>query len=181
MVGFWLVGYWAPWLPQTRATAWFDLAAWGARHGLRDLQTSSRCVTAIITCSALLGAILRLKRGRPRSRIFRQQLGLFATGVPLAIFLPSGGAILFILALLAVVCYLGWHTLPVVRAASSERVWNRFLRESFPSLSASCFVTLSWQYNAHLLLRAILVALGTAMILRAAFPGQSLPGSTPGH
>lgn len=171
MVVFWLVGYWAPWLPPGSSTAWLALSAWGAAHGLHSLESSSKIVTIAVTLCAVLGATLRLIYIAPqRSRLAARQLGLFATCAPLCVVMPLGGAVFFVAALL-VLAVAGWIVGSPARA--EDPLSQRLLRESFTVLAAVCFLTMSWQYNAQWLMRGLLIAAGTALLARAALPLRS--------
>ena len=52
----------------------------------------------------------------------------------------------------------------------SRRAGALRLRESFPVLSAICFLSMSWQYNAQWLTRGLLVAAGLSLLARAGLP-----------
>jgi hypothetical protein len=105
------------------------------------------------------GAGLALVSGRRGGAALRKT-AMAATGVPLCVLLPISGAVLFLVAVAAV--SVGSWGFREKRAG--------LMRQVFPVLSACCFLGLSWQYNAHLLLRAELVAAGIALIVVALAP-----------
>jgi len=98
-----------------------------------------------------------------------RQVGLAAVCVPLCVILPPTEALVFLALVTGVACA-GW----VVRRGyvPEESLvrpwWNAVLRESFALLSACCFLLLSWEYNAQLLLRGLLVAAGVSLMARGA-------------
>ncbi|HEY0786136.1 MAG TPA: hypothetical protein VGD62_09715 [Acidobacteriaceae bacterium] len=163
LVGCWVLLYVVPGVVSATVprTAWVWLMMEGAAHGLGNLEASARIVTVLVTCIAVAGAGLRLW-----GRAGWQQAGLVAVCVPLSIVLPAVGAVCFVAAavLVAGLCR--------VRGSGgvAERLWRRLVRESFPVLSAGCFVFLSWQYNAQWLTRGLLVAGGLALVARATLP-----------
>ena len=176
----WLVAYWFPWA-NARGT-WIALAGWCAAHGFGDLQRSTLFVTVVVTICALLGAGLRLQARRTAREGARGGLrwgGLALSGAPLAVLLPYPGAVLF-LAGLGVAAFTGWAMDRDARDGVERRpepLWRTLGSESFAVLSAGCFVALSWQYNAQLLTRGVMIAAGCALLVRAALTGREAAGT----
>ena len=168
----WLVWYWAPWLPSGRVTAWLAAADWLATHGLRDLRTGCLYVTVAITFSACAGAACRIAGALDhRAHPWLKVAGLLLTCAPLCVLLPAAGAVCYLSALV-VIAVVGWPRHSASRACTraAEPLWQRLLRESFPVLAAACFLTMSWQYNAQWLTRGLLIAAGSALLMRATLP-----------
>lgn len=168
----WLACYWAPWLPPGRVTGWLAAAAWFTRHGLHNLEAGSRFVTVAITCCACAGAACRLAGAVDEGSHPGLKLsGLLMTCAPLCVLLPAPGAAPFLVMLLVIAAG-GWlsDNEPQPGSQSAEPLWQRLLREIFPTLTATCFLTMSRQYNAQWLTRGLLVAAGISILTRAFLP-----------
>ncbi len=102
-----------------------------------------------------------------------RQVGLLATGVPLSILLPEKGAWAYLTVLAATAVFGLRRENRTDRVAQKPTfVWPRLAGESFPMLSAGCFLTMSYQYNAQWLLRGLLIAAGASLVLRAIIPTE---------
>ena len=164
----WLLGYWAPWLPAGSGTTWLALSAWGSTHGLHQLALSSLFVTTAVTFCSLLGATLRVWYAALDSgRSTMAQFGWFAVGAPLSVLLPVTGAALY-LTVLALASLAGFWSNQPARVGSP--MLPRLVGEAFPILAAGCFLAMSWQYNAQLLTRGLLVSAGLSLLGWAIFP-----------
>lgn len=169
LVGCWFLGFWAPWQSARSGTAWLALASWIALRGLHDLETSSRFVTAALALCASTGALLRIIQAWRDCAGMLLQAGLFLTCAPLCVLQPLSGAVFFLLALTVASVY-GWFVMRTYIAADRGPLMQRLLRETFPILSAACFLTMSWQYNAQWMLRGLLVSAGIALVAQAMLP-----------
>lgn len=66
---------------------------------------------------------------------------------------------------------------PRLAASGVAPQWMQgFLGELFTFAFACCLAALAWQYNAHLLVRCILVCFGISLVARAAMPQPRLAG-----
>jgi protein-S-isoprenylcysteine O-methyltransferase Ste14 len=66
---------------------------------------------------------------------------------------------------------------PRLAASGLRAQWMQgFLGETFPVAFACCLAALAWQYDAHLLIRCVLVCFGLSLVARAAIPKPQLAG-----
>lgn len=66
---------------------------------------------------------------------------------------------------------------PSVSGSGLRAQWSQaFLGEIFPLAFACCFAVLAWDYDAHLLLKCVLVSFGLSLVVRAALPKARLAG-----
>ncbi len=126
---------------------------------------------------------------------------LFSLGV--SILMPPSGAIFFLVAtvffylrlILGEEQYLATHLgepyleyvrrvprivpslRPLLAASGLRAQWMQgFVGEIFPFTFACCLAAAAWDYNAHLLIRCLLVCFGASLIARAALPRPQLAG-----
>jgi len=167
----WAISYGAAFTSSRTSTAWLSLSEWCVSHGFGALARSSQYVTITVTCLAVLGAVLRVVTSRERSAA--RNLGFWAVCAPWGVLLPAASAGFYELAVAAAsLAGLSAGTLSLPGLAGPP-AWGRVLRESFPVLSAACFLTMSWQYNAQRLLQCLLIAAGISLLVRAALPPQA--------
>jgi protein-S-isoprenylcysteine O-methyltransferase Ste14 len=130
-------------------------------------------------------------------------LGTWFFSLGVSILMPPGGAIVFLLAtfffyfrlILGEEHYLAARLgepyleyrqcvpriLPSLRprlpASGLRAQWMQgFLGEIFTFAFACCLAALAWQYDAHLLLRCVLVCFGLSLVARAVLPRPQLAG-----
>jgi len=167
----WAIGYGTAFTGARTGTAWLSLAEWGVSHGLGDLARSSEYVTLTVTCLAALGAALRIASFRESAPA--RNLGFCAVCAPWGVLLPASYAGFYELAVAAVsLAGLYANTYPLNGIAGSP-MWRRVLRENFAVLSAACFLSISWQYNALRLMQSLLIATGVSLLVQAAMPQQA--------
>jgi uncharacterized membrane protein YdcZ (DUF606 family) len=95
------------------------------------------------------------------------------------VLLPGPGAILFLVGLVVVVVA-GWamdRTRSTGEEQGTQPLWRTLGSESFAILSAGCFMVLSWQYNAQMLTRGVMIAAGSALLVQAALPARNGTGA----
>ena len=172
LVVLFLCAYGGGWWMPGESTAWLRLASWGAAHGWSGLERSSLYVTVMVTCIAWSGWGLRLyarRGGQLAGRRWAERLGLLCVCAPLGVLLIPRAAAVFLVGCAGfVLAGVAWHG-PAYRE-NSTGFWADLGRESFPLLAAICFTTLSWQYNALWLMRGLLIAAGSSLVLRALLP-----------
>jgi len=166
----WVIGYSVSYASPRTGTAWLALAEWGVSHGFGDLARSSEYVTIAVAFVALLGALLRVVTVPQRSPA--KSAGLLAVCAPWCVLLPAESAGFYVLAV-AAISLAGFVGPSPPLTAPDRSLWRRVVRECFPVLSAACFVTMSWQYNALRLLQCLLIAAGLSLVVRAALPAQA--------
>jgi hypothetical protein len=172
----WVIGYSVSFASSRTSTAWLKLAEWGVSHGLGDFVHSSQYVTLTVMCLAVLGAILRVVS--PQERSAARNFGFWAVCAPWCVLLPPASAGLYVLvgaaaSLAGLLGRSGRRTFPSTPQQAYAPWWQRGLRESFPILSAACFLTMSWQYNALRLMQSLLIAAGVSLLVQAALPSPA--------
>jgi hypothetical protein len=128
---------------------------------------------AVVACVlAVAGAVLSVrgaKSGRPM-----RHAGTWLTGVAVAILMPPGGALFFVLAL----GVLQWRLLARDRSAASAREkWDSWgmvvAAEAYPIGVAISFLVFAWQFDVRLLTRCVVVCLGLAIAMQALLPKRA--------
>jgi hypothetical protein len=167
-----VIGYSVSFASPRTSTAWLKLAEWGVSHGLGDFVRSSEYVTLTVTCLAVLGAILRVVSTQERSAA--RNFGFWAVCAPWCVLLPAASAGFYVLIVASLAGLLGrsGRTLSSTPQQAYAPWWQRGLQESFSILSAACFLTMSWQYNALRLMQSLLIAAGVSLLVQAALPTQ---------
>uniref|UniRef100_E6PXG0 Uncharacterized protein n=1 Tax=mine drainage metagenome TaxID=410659 RepID=E6PXG0_9ZZZZ len=180
---FLILGFWAPWQSHLDAgprTAWVWLGVWISTLGTSgDSGTSAISSTVgivLVTWVAIVfagvGALLRLWAAAHAAKPQRGLLGAWLLFAAIAILMPPTGA-LAALTLTALFLFRLALAGDANRPSASAPQWGRaILGELAPIGVFLCLATLSWQYNASLIERAILIACGVALLARAAFPSR---------
>jgi hypothetical protein len=130
---------------------------------------------AVVACVlAVAGAVLSVrgaKSGRPS-----RHAGTWLTGAAVAILMPPGGALFFVLAL----GVLQWRLMARDRsdpAASAREKWDSWgmvvAAEAYPIGVAISFLAFAWQYDVRLLTRCVVVCLGLAIAMQALLPKRA--------
>jgi protein-S-isoprenylcysteine O-methyltransferase Ste14 len=66
---------------------------------------------------------------------------------------------------------------PRLAASGLRAQWmHGFIGETFTLAFACCLAALAWRYNAHLLIRCVLICFGVSLVARAAMPKPQLAG-----
>ncbi len=195
-----VLAYWSPWLNGSSgadALTWLALPSLVARSSAIGIATATVLVTIFAGVLLGVGALLRVVASAGRQRVGNGAQGaavrwrriadvggfLFALGA--ATLMPVSGALVFLASLVIVlgVAALAEKRAGVtgssayVNAGAHPRVWiQALLQEIFFVGFAACFAVLGHLYNAHLLLRALLICFGVWLVLKAGMPGGRLPG-----
>jgi hypothetical protein len=188
------LGLWSPWsqsgLSRPTSLTWIALSSLLARSFGLSLQTATTTVTifAIVLCAAGAGMRLWSRMGAARrNQAGARTLGALLVVASISILMPPSGALLFVFGAIATVAVATWlastpaNTLHGARAqapradAAEERSSLRVLslalaQESFPVGFAACMASLAWSYSAQLLIRALFVCFGAALVIRALLP-----------
>ena len=172
-------GYLAPWQSASYAgphTLWVWLGVWQSTFGI-----SSTSGIVVVTWLAIvlsgLGAALRLWASahfRPRL----QALGSLLLAAAICVLLPPVGALVALPVLLA---FEAAGAVSAARPATPTRPqWTAaWLQEVAAVGIFVSFAALSWQYNAQLLVRALLIACGLGLVARAALPTAATQSQKP--
>ncbi len=148
--------------------AWIQVARMGGKVGFGGMEQTARITTLAATATAAFGAILRVAGAR--GAVWMARSGLIATCAPLCLLLPGWRAAAFLLSAL-----LAASTINAPNLSSRPTLREVLCRESFPVLCALSFMVFSGDYNAALLTRAIVVAAGISLVLRATIPREAVP------
>ena len=180
------LGFGAPWQSHLDAgprTAWVWLGVWlstlGTSGDAGASPISSTSGIVLVTWAAIVfaavGALLRVtaaaRATKPRSGL----LGAWLLVAAVSILMPPTGALAALTAsalFLLLLALAPQPASPEVRVAETPaRRWGRaILDELAPIAVFLSLAALSWQYNASLLERAMLIGCGLALIARAAAP-----------
>ena len=171
-------GYLAPWQSANYAdphTLWVWLGVWQSTFGI-----SSTSGIVVVTWLAIvisgLGAALRLwasAHSRPRL----QALGSLLLAAAVCVLLPPVGALIALPVLLAFEVAGAASTRP---ATPGHTQWTAAWLQEVAALGIFVsFAALSWQYNAQLLVRALLIACGLGLVARAALPTSATQNQKP--
>jgi hypothetical protein len=163
---------WAPWdrtasaISSSTTMAWLALPVTLARHGAH-LEFATVAVTISALTSAALGALLSIA-ARLRGSAALWAAGAWLFGCSVAILMPLWTAVGFLGALLLVVALRARFVAmrPVTALAA-------VLSELWPLGYAASFAALAWRYNPQLLLKALVIALGSSLVARALVPSHS--------
>ena len=170
-----MVGFLAPLQPASYTgprTLWVWLGVWQSTMGISS-TTGIVLVTWLAVALTALGTGLRLLAAAQRSSRL-QALGSLAIGLALCILMPPFGALAAAPILIAY--ELTVFAMATSTAASSSIPWLRILLQEVGSLGITlAFAALSWQYNARILEKALLIACGIGLMARAAVPSASKP------
>lgn len=165
-------GYLAPWQSASYAgphTLWVWLGVWQSTLGISS-TSGILVVTWLAVALSALGALLRLwsaAYGRPRL----QALGSLLLALAICVLMPPIGALVAMPVLLAFEAVGIASARPATQARTQ---WSTaWLQEVTPLGIFVSFAALSWQYNAQLLVRAMLIACGLGLIARAALPAPA--------
>lgn len=189
---FLLLGFWAPWQSHLDAgprTAWVWLGVWlstlGASADSGASAISSTSGIVLITWVAIVfagfGVLLRIlakaRVAKPRLSLHLNLLGAWLLTAAISILMPPTGALAAVIltALFLLRLAPARNAMEASQPPAGPPRWGRtILGEIAPIGVFLSLAALSWQYNASLLERAILISCGLALILRAAIP-QSQP------
>jgi hypothetical protein len=163
---------WAPWdrtasaISSSTTMAWLALPVTLARHGAH-LEFATMTVTISALVAAALGALVSIG-ARLRGSAALWAAGAWIFGCSVAILMPLWTAVGFLGALLLVVALRARFVAmrPVTALAA-------VLSELWPLGYAASFATLAWRYNPQLLLKALVIALGSSLVARALVPSHS--------
>jgi hypothetical protein len=160
---------WAPWDRIVAATGssvtmtWLALPVTLARHGVH-LEHATIAVTIGALIVAALAALLSIA-GRMRGNATLWAVGSFLFGSSVAILMPLWTAVGFLGALLLLVALRARFV-----ALQPVAAFIAFLSELWPVGFAIGFAVLAWRYNPQLLIKALMVAFGISLIVRAMLP-----------
>ncbi len=178
-----MVGFLAPLQPASYTgprTLWVWLGVWQSTMGISS-TTGIVLVTWLAVALTALGTGLRLLAAARRSSRL-QALGSLAIGLALCILMPPFGALAAAPILIAYeVTVVAMATSPTSRSsasASSVPLLSILLQEVGSLGITLAFAALSWQYNARILEKALLIACGIGLMARAAAPAPSAPRPT---
>ncbi len=178
-----MVGFLAPLQPASYTgprTLWVWLGVWQSTMGISS-TTGIVLVTWLAVALTALGTGLRLLAAARRSSRL-QALGSLAIGLALCILMPPFGALAAAPILIAYeVTVFAMATSPTSRSsasASSVPLLSILLQEVGSLGITLAFAALSWQYNARILEKALLIACGIGLMARAAAPVPSAPRPT---
>lgn len=160
---------WAPWdrIADTGSSSatmlWLALPMTLARRGLH-LAYATDTVTISALAAAALGALLPIAaRMRGSAALYAVGTFLFASSV--AILMPMWTAIGFLGALLLIVALRARFV-----ATRPATALVAVLSELWPVGYAIGFAVLAWRYNPQLLIKTLVIALGTSLVARALMP-----------
>jgi hypothetical protein len=163
---------WAPWDRAATASAsssfsmtWLVLPVTLARHGIH-LVSATVTVTIAALVAATLAAFLSIV-ARMRGSASLWAVGAWLFGCSIAILMPPATAVGFLGALLLIVALRARFV--AMRPATALAA---VLGELWPIGYAAGFAALAWRYNPQLLIKALLIALGTSLIARALRPSR---------
>ncbi len=169
-----MIGFLAPLQPASYTgprTLWVWLGVWQSTLGISS-TTGIVLVTWLAVVLTAMGTGLRLLAAARRSSRL-QAMGTLAIGLALCILMPPFGALAAAPILIAyeVTVFAIANT-----TASGSLPWLSILLQEVGSLGITLgFATLSWQYNARILEKALLIACGIGLMARAAIPAASKP------
>jgi hypothetical protein len=162
---------WAPWDRASDAASsslnmiWLALPVVLSRHGFH-LESATITVTICALTAAALGTLLSIA-AHIRGSAALWAVGTCLFGASVAILMPPWTAVGFLGALLLL---LGLRSrfvaMPIVTVPVS------FISELWPLGYAAGFAVLAWRYNPQLLLKALMVSFGVALIIRAMMPSR---------
>lgn len=178
-----MVGFLAPLQPASYTgprTLWVWLGVWQSTLGISS-TTGIVLVTWLAVVLTALGTGLRLLAAARRSSRLRA-FGSLAIGLALCILMPPFGALAAAPILIAYeLTVFSMATSPTSRSSTSASSTSpsvtsglRILLQEVGSLGITlAFAALSWQYNARILEKALLIACGIGLMARAAAPAPS--------
>ena len=162
---------WAPWDRASDAASsslnmiWLALPVVLSRHGFH-LESATITVTICALTAAALGTLLSIA-AHIRGSAALWAVGTCLFGASVAILMPPWTAVGFLGALLLL---LGLRSrfvaMPIVTVSVA------FISELWPLGYAAGFAVLAWRYNPQLLLKALMVSFGVALIIRAMMPSR---------
>lgn len=169
-----ILGFWSPWLrygslatplTTTRLEIAGELSRW------ISLQTASDVLTLAAILLAAVGAVMRVWGTARISRLPSRwnYLGDLLFAMAIAIFMPPSGAAVFLL--LSIVQF-SRLTLLANPATQTPRIslGHAILAEAFYIAMTVAFAALAWSYNPTLLIQALLICFGLALVMRAFVP-----------
>jgi hypothetical protein len=112
-------------------------------------------------------------------------LGLWLQGLGISILMPLSGALFFLVAFSGFLVLLAVTEMRFlagrVRAdvESSPRWGAALVAEVLPTAFTVCFAVFAWRYNAHILIKCLLVCYGISLVLQALLP-RSATGEASG-
>ena len=169
-----MIGFLAPLQPASYTgprTLWVWLGVWQSTLGISS-TTGIVLVTWLAVVLTAMGTGLRLLAAARRSSRL-QAMGTLAIGLALCILMPPFGALAAAPILIAYEVTVFAISNPT---ASGSVSWLSILLQEVGSLGITLgFATLSWQYNARILEKALLIACGIGLMARAAIPAASKP------
>jgi hypothetical protein len=157
---------WAPWERAMPASMlWLGLPLTLGRRGMH-LETVTVTVTICALATAAIGALLAVAaRMRGSAGVWAAGMFLFACSVAILMSLWTAvgflGAVIFLVALRA-----RFAPMAPMRALAAV------LSELWPVGYAVGFAVLAWRYNPRLLIQALVVSLGLALVGRAVLPSR---------
>lgn len=208
-----ILGLWAPWeryLGMHGATlAWLYLPGLLIRQFRFPFSFATAAVTIMIVGLAAAGAVLKvaatasaiylddasLSRNHLLVGIFHRRsasiLGTMLVALGIAILMPPGGAVFFLVFVCLVQLFTYYRAkkntvvffpeqksqtiLPArpPTAAALPRWTAAVFSQSFAILYAICLVMFAWRYNPTLLLRCLLICAGVSLVVQALLPSSA--------
>ncbi len=186
---------------SSNSTLWLTASTWFARSGGLGLATATLTVTSLALGCLLIGALLRiwgtaylgplvvrdtamhgdrLIAAGPY-RYFRHPLylGSWLQGLGISVLMPLSGALFFVAAFsgLLLLLVFGEKRFLAGRLRSDTAKipqWGAaLLAESFAIAFTVCFAVFAWRYNAHILIRCLLICYGLSLVAYALLPRRA--------
>lgn len=145
---------------------WLALPVWLAHHGI-GLESATVNVTISALVLALAGAALSIV-ARLRANALLWTVGMLCFGLSIATLMQPWTAVFFVGALLLILA-LRARLVPLHPSTAVQAI----VLELWPLGYAAGYAVLAWRYNPQLLWRVLLIALGAALVARAAVPTRS--------
>lgn len=194
-------------LHSSTSTLWLTASTLLARTGWLDLAAATLTVTNVAFGCLVAGALLRvwgaaylghflvrdssmhgnrlIASGPYRYLRHPLYLGLWLQGLGISILMPLSGALFFLAAFSALLVLLAITEMRFLAGRASDETegrpqWGQALvGEVLPIAFTACFAAFAWRYNAHILIKCLLVCYGVSLVLQALLPSAATRAAIP--
>ena len=181
---FYLVGFLAPWQWLTHSndsTLWLTSSTLLGRTGWFSLASATEAVTLGALLCLLLGVVFSVWSGFARRPLY---VATWLQALGASVLMPLSGAAFFLTACSLLTVFLVAAGKPFAprpsSVASLSRPWIQILiAQLFPISFTVCFALFAWRYNAHILIRCLLVCYGVSLVAQALVPREKVLTDAP--